>query len=78
MGTATKKPKFKKLFNEHFEVARKETAGWKPKVDRRIEKERHMVNKFRDVSDFAEANIQTAMSVDFDHSKSLDENFAEF
>ena len=78
MGTFAKKQKFRELFSEHFEVSSKETQRWKPRINRKIEKERNMVKKFKDVSDFAEVNVQTAICVTYDYEKGLDENFNEF
>ena len=36
MGSVTKKARFRDLFAEHFEQARKATTSWKGKVDNKI------------------------------------------
>ena len=78
MAAITKKARFRELFTDHFESGKKDMARLKSKVDSKLEKERHQAQKFRDVSDFAEVNIQTAIRVSYDHEKTLDENFEEF
>ena len=34
--------------------------------------------KYKELAEFVEVNMQTAAQVDYDHDKSLDENFKEF
>ena len=78
MASVTKKARFRELFTEHFEKARKATKGWKGKIDHNIEKERKKTNKQLEVAEFVEVNMQTAIRVSYDHTKRLDENLKEY
>ena len=78
MGKITKKARFRDLYTDHFENAKKETRVWKPFVENKIEKEGQKINKFIDVVDFIDLNMQTAIRVSYDYTKSNDENLEEY
>lgn len=78
MGKITKKARFRDLYTDHFENARKETKVWKPRVEGKIEREGQKISKFIDVVDFIDLNMQTAIRVSYDHNKSNDENLEEY
>ena len=48
MGKITKKARFRDLYTDHFENARKETKVWKPRVEGKIEREGQKISKFID------------------------------
>ena len=78
MGKITKKARFRDLFTDHFENAQKETKVWKPQVENRIENEGKKINKFKDVVEFIDVNMQTAIRVSYDYTKTLDENLESY
>ena len=78
MGKITKKARFRDLYTDHFEAAQKETRVWKPSVENKIEKEGKKISNFIDVVDFIDLNMQTAIRVSYDHTKSNDENLEEY
>ena len=78
LAEVTKKGKYRELFTDHFENSRKETSCWKPQIDSYIEKEGRNISKFRDVVEFIDLNMQTAMENTYNYGKSLDENFQEY
>jgi len=78
MGQITKKARFRDLFADHFDNAKKETKEWKPQVETRIESVGRDINNFKETVEFIEVNMQTAIRVSYDYTKSLDENLEEY
>jgi len=78
MGSATKKARYRDLFGEHFEISRKETGRWKGKVESRFEKEKRAGKKFSEVAEFVEVNMETAIRISYDHTKTMDANLKEY
>ena len=78
LAQVTQKTRFRELFSEHFEIARKATQGWKPNFESCVEKEGRKVTKFKDVAEFVDVKMQTAIRGTYDYDMSLDENMASY
>lgn len=74
LSPITRKGKYRELFTEHFEKARKDTGVWKPSVDSKIEQEGRKINKFKDMAEFIDVKMQTAILGTYDYQMSLDQN----
>ena len=74
LSSITKKAKYRDLYADHFENARKETSQWKPGFETKLESEGRKINKFKELVEFIDVNMQTAIRVSYDRKKSLDEN----
>ena len=78
LASVTKSRKFRDLYADHFENAKKATQTWKPHVETRIEHENKKINKFKDTVEFIDLKMETAIRVSYDHSRTLDENLEEY
>ena len=78
MGKITKKSRFRELYTDHFQNAQKETKTWKPDINKEQEREHRKISKFKDVVEFIDLKMETAVRPSYDRTKSLDENIEEF
>ena len=78
MAKITKKAKYRDLFTDHFQNAKKETVAWKPTVEKEIKRDNRKISKFLDEVEFVDINMQTAIRVSYDYNKSLDENLEDY
>ena len=74
LSQVTRKAKFRELFTEHFDVAKKATSGWKPHFESVVEHEGKKITKFTDVAEFVDVKMQTAIHGTYDYDMSLDDN----
>ena len=78
MAKITKKARFRELFTDHFNNAKKVTKELKPQFNTKQDHENRKVNKFKDIVEFIDLKMETAVRVSYDHNKSLDENIEDF
>ena len=74
LAQVTQKAKYRELYTEHFDAAKKATVGWKPHLENVVEHEGKKITKFTDVAEFVDVKMQTAIRGTYDYDMSLDEN----
>ena len=77
-GGLAKKPQYRDLYSEHYLNAREEATTFANSYGGRITREGKKVAKYKELAEFVEVTMQTAVQVDYDRNKTLDENFKEF
>jgi len=47
-------------------------------MENQMERENRQINKFKEVVEFIDVNMQTAIRVSYDYTKTMDENLKEY